>query len=324
MMGPVLQIAVLVGMTHVFRALANALGPRHSGLLMGLPTTTALVLVSCGAERGVDEAALASEACLTGLVAASTLPLAYARALGAGWDVPRSALAGVLGYLVVALGLWWVPSLGAEGCVGVAAIGLAGLCRLARRLRLKHKPDATITGRPVDRVALMLGRTAVPVLYVLLIRILRRLAGPVGAGRFVTFPGGSLAVLITTHLESGPGTAARMASAMPAGGLGMLAFLTGFRYGCPAFGLGWGTILGYAASIAVILLIQRVTLHESAPTRDRRRISPLTHRWRLLIHWAARVSVRIDTPSPRAGRLARAGIRISPRRFSPRFEPLHA
>ncbi len=324
MTGPILQIAVLVGMTHVFRALANALGPRHSGLLMGLPTTTALVLVSCGAERGVDEAAIASEACLTGLVAASTLPLAYARAIGAGWNVPRSALAGVLGYLVVALGLWWVPSLGASGCVTVAALGLAGLCRLARRLRLKNKPDSTIAGRPVARVALMLGRTAIPVFYVLLIRTLRQLAGPVGAGRFVTFPGGSLAVLITTHLESGPGTAARMASAMPLGGLGMLAFLTVFRFACPAFGLGWGTAAGYASSIAVIFLIQRLTLHESAAASDRRLVSPLADRWRLLIHWAARVSVRIDTPSPRIGRLARRSVGFPSRRFSPRFEALHA
>jgi hypothetical protein len=282
------------------------------------------VLVTCGLERGVDEATTASEVCLTGLVAASTLPLAYARAIGAGWGVPQSAFAGVMGYLVVAFGLWWVPSLGASGCVGVAAVGLAWLCRLAGRLRLKNKPDSTITGRPVDQVALMLGRTAVPVFYVVLIRTLRRLAGPIGAGRFVTFPGGSLAVLVTTHLESGPGTAARMASAMPAGGLGMLAFLTAFRYGCPAFGLGWGTVLGYAAAIVVIFLIQRLTLHESTPASETRRISPLADRWRLMIHWAARVNVRIDTPSPRLGRLARTGVRLPRRRFSPRFEPLHA
>ena len=40
MIGPLVQITVMVGLTHGFRALERLVGPRRSGLLMGLPSTT--------------------------------------------------------------------------------------------------------------------------------------------------------------------------------------------------------------------------------------------------------------------------------------------
>jgi hypothetical protein len=42
---------------------------------------------------------------------------------------------------------------------------------------------------------------------------------------------------------------------LPAGNLGMVAFLAAFRFGCPSFGLTWGTFLGYLASLAILALV---------------------------------------------------------------------
>ena len=256
MIGPMLQMAALVGMTNGFRALGRWLGPRRSGLLMGLPSTTALVLVGCGLERGTREATLAAETCLTGLVAAAALPLVFARSIGAGGGVVRSALAGVLGYFAVALGLWWLPRLGAPGCAAGAGAGLFVLCRAAGRIRLSDRDDAGPWAGGPPTAWTLASRTAVPALYFVAIRALRAVAGSGWSGRFITFPGATLAVLVATHLEAGPRSAGRLAAALPFGNLGMLAFLTAFRFGSPSLGLGWGTAVGYLAAFSALAAVE--------------------------------------------------------------------
>lgn len=253
--GPLVQIGVLVFMTHGFRALGRRLGPQRGGLVMGLPSTTAMVLLSCAAERGVGDASLAAEAALAGLVAAVSLPLAYARAARRGWPFPAAAVAGVFGYLAVAAGSWWLPRLGAAGCAVGAAAGLSAACLLGRRVGLVSGRAGTPArgGRPGPARRGAASRTLIPALYVLAARLLGALAGPLGTGRLLTFPGMSLAVLASTHAESGAETACRLAVAMPVGSLGTLAFLTVFRFGCPRLGLGWGTAAGYAAALVVLL-----------------------------------------------------------------------
>lgn len=256
MIGALVQIALLVGVTHMTRALIRRVGPRWGGLCMGVPTTTALVLVGAGIERGLDDATAAAEACLAGLAAASSLPVAYARAASMGWRSRAAGAAAVAAYGVVAAGLWWLPGVGAVGCLAVAGAGVILACLLARRVGY---PGETAPGLRPEAGALesscgwgVACRSAVPTVHAVSIGALRALAGTSCAGRFMTFPGTSLAVLVTTHLESGPVSACRLASAMPVGNLGMLAFLTAFRFGCPGLGLGWGTAIGYAAAVAVL------------------------------------------------------------------------
>src|SRR5439155_11050658 len=102
MSGPLGQITMLMVMTSALRALGRWAGPRRSGLLLGLPSTTAMALLGCALERGADEATGTAELCLAGLVAAAALPLAYGRATGAGWRAPGAAAAAVAGYAAVA------------------------------------------------------------------------------------------------------------------------------------------------------------------------------------------------------------------------------
>ncbi len=258
MIGPLAQMVILVAMTHGFRALGGWVSPRRGGLLMGLPSTTALVLVGCGLEHGLDEATAAAEACLVGLVAAAALPLAYAAAAAAGWRAHLATAAAAAGYAVVSAGLFWVPKPGTAGCVILAAAGVAGACRLGARVRAGGGGEKG-QGRTLSAVERFGCRTAVPAAYVLSVRALSALAGPGLAGRFITFPGGSLAVLVTTHLEAGPATACRMAAAMPTGGLVMLAFLTSFRFGCPGLGLGWGTTAAFATAAATLAVVGSLT-----------------------------------------------------------------
>lgn len=309
MFGPLIQMTSLVGLTHGFRLLARWLGPRRSGLLMGLPSTTAFVLVTCGMERGLDEAAGAAEACLPGLVAAATVPVAFGRMMAGGWGLFPSAFMAVFAYVSVALGLCWVPGMGLEGCVMFAGLGLLTACHLAGRIRprLSEPIPARAARRPLPPGWQLAYRTAVPMLYFAGMWVLRTTVGTDWARSFITFPGMSLAVLMATHIESGPTIARRLAAAMPSGSLGMLAFLTFFRMGCPRMGLGWGTLFSYSAAVIVLLLIETITIPrgvtglavKSRPGRAAW-LSPLPS-------WLRDVLVlKSDRPRPRC--------------FSPRFE----
>ncbi len=157
---------------------------------MGLPSTTALVLVGFGLREGVNEAATASEACLASLLAAASVPLAYAKAASVGWRWPAASGAAMLGYTATAAALWWLPSTGATGCAAAALLGLAFACQLARRVPLGAARVAGVDrpARPAGTGGSFAARTAVPVVYFSALQTLRWLAGTAVSERFITFP----------------------------------------------------------------------------------------------------------------------------------------
>ena len=284
---------------------------------MGLPSTTAIALVACGVESGLEEATVASEACLVGLVAATSLPLSYAVAVAAGRRVTAAAASAILIYAAIAAGLRWVPRAGPFTSMLIASVGLATACRLAWRIQELLDPPSGHAKRPPASFLALAGRTAVPFVYVGLTRTLRGVAGTALSGRFITFPGGSLALLITTHLEAGPASACRLAVSMPVGGLGMLAFLSAFRFGCPLLGLGWGIALGYAAASATLLTVEFLGRGTgiSEANRLRSAFNPGLQRLRV---WAA--SLRIDRGGAASSRFLTR--RMGARGFSPGLEAL--
>ena len=279
----IIQVAVLVAMTHAIRALGRIAGPTRCGLILGLPSSSAVMLVFLGRERGVAEASGAAESCLLGLIAAVTLALVYARAAGAGWRLPWAPAAGVAGYLGMAAALRCLPPTGAAGCVAASALGVLAACRLSR-----GRPVAGGASRwsAVSKGRALALRTAVPAALVVLIRTIGSIGGAAWAGLFITFPGMSLAVLTATHLESGPSAACRLARAIPPGNLGMIAFLAAFRFALPRCGLAWGAAFAYATALATLVAIEGL----ARPARPSRSPAPARPRPRL----AARFSPRIE------------------------------
>jgi hypothetical protein len=326
------QIALLIGLTHAFRALVVRLGPRRSALLMGLPTSTAVMLVCCGLEQGVEETAGTSEACLLGMAAAAALPLIYAGMISRGWGLPWAPLASVIGFLAT-MGVLRLASNG--GPLAALAVGLLGVgiaCRIARRmLPTCGPPQREHTGGRI-RLAnrwMMLSRSTVPAVSYLAVRELRRVAGPSWSGQFITFPGASLGVLVSTHLEQGPGAVLRMALEMPAGAFGMIAFLSVFRFGCPWLGLGWGTALGYVAAIGTLAAVDGLGLRSARGASVRRKPGTSFARPRMMarrsIDRTREAAFRIDL-LPHRGRprttVRRRHGKLRRPRFSPRIEML--
>ena len=240
------KCVVLIAVVHGLRAVGRRIGPRASGLILGLPSSTAIILLLCGRERGCSVASEMAEASLLGLVAAVTLPLAYAQAVGRGWRLPGSIAAAVAGYFAVALGLGCLQPGAVYKCLGISLGAIVFASYLARRIHIAIDTPARFT-RSVRWSALV--RTVIPAAYVLLVGIAGSAASPSCAGLVSTFPSMSTVLLIVTHLEEGPAEASRIAKALPLANLSTAAFLAAFRFVCPVFGLGWGTFFGYAVAL---------------------------------------------------------------------------
>ena len=250
-----IRFAILVGMTHGFRALGRLAGPRWGGLVLGLPCSTAMLLIGYGLERGTEHAVGTAEASLLGLVAAVAMPLVYAQAVGSGWRLPGAVSAAVVAYLVVAAGVSRAVDGGAVTCLALSTMAVltachvAGRIRVARERRRRHAPS---------RLWVLGCRMLVPMAYLGFVITVQDSAGNLLAGLLSTFPGMSLTVLVVTHLEAGPVVASRLARALPPGNLSMISFLAVFRFGCPQLGLAWGMVFGYAAALVTLVVVERI------------------------------------------------------------------
>jgi hypothetical protein len=228
--------------------------PRWAGLALGLPCSTAVALIGGASDRGIDYAVAMSSNSLIGLAGAVALPMAYARAVLRGWRLPWAVLLGVATYLVLTLSAGQIlpdsglARLGLAFLAVISAIGIGSRIAVAEELNL-HSP------RELPRAPVRLLRTLVPIACLCGSLLLGEMLGAQVAGLMSTFPGMTLTVLIVTHLESGSDSALKMARALPAGNLGMVAFLAAFRFGCPSFGLVWGTVLGYSSALAVLIVV---------------------------------------------------------------------
>jgi hypothetical protein len=254
------QLAILASsivLTHAVRVATRLAGPRRGALALGLPSTTALALVGCGLEGGSDDAAVMAEACLLGLVAATVLPLAYARVADLRRRPAWAVAAAVASYLLVAGCLGQVPSPGPVGCLGLATAAVLMACHLTQRPPGGDDPPS----RPApSAIRALLLRTSTPAACLLAVTALRDAAGPRWAGLLGPFPGLTLAALVTAHLESGPAEAARMARALPPGNLGTVAFLAAFRFVGPQAGMVQGVMSGYAAALATLVAVDAMAV----------------------------------------------------------------
>jgi hypothetical protein len=255
MCGLIVKCAVLVVLIHIFRALGQFAGPRYSGLALGLPSTTAVVLIFCGCEQGSLAATQMADSGLLGLVAAVALPLAFIGSVRLGLRLWGAIAMSVGGYAVVAAGLGCLPATGVLPRVSLAAAALLGAAMWVRDRVQPTEEEDRQTVR-LSRFRTMVLRTATPVLYLLALAIAQQLAGPSWAGLVSTFPSLSLVVLIVTYLESGPPEASRIAAVLPSGNTSTLAFLAVFRLVCSEAGVAWATLAGYGAAVGVLIAIE--------------------------------------------------------------------
>jgi hypothetical protein len=324
MCGLLLKCAALIVMVHGFRVIGRIAGPRWSALALGLPSTTAIVLILCGSERGNSAAIDMADSSLLGLTAAVALPLAYAQAVRLGWSFSASFAAAIAGYLFIATSLGCLPAIGTLSRIGIAFSAILAATHWARRI---PSPGGACAGTSLSTFQAMAARTAIPAIYGLMLGMVQRMAGPAWAGLLSTFPSMSLVVLAVTHLEAGPAETSRIAKVLPAGNATTLGFLVAFRVVSPAIGLGGGTIAGYAAALLALLMIEgfvwRPTFLHVNLTEALSIWRPHNTSWRIVCQTGLRRAVfRAETHIQRGPRYL---IRRKPRHrgdFAPLFETL--
>jgi hypothetical protein len=245
--GLLFKCLVLIAVIHLLRVAGRQIGPRGSGLILGLPSSTVVLLVLRGLEQGTGGAMAMAQASLLGLAAAVAMPLVYSQAVRWGWRLPGAMGSAVAGYVAIALGLGCLNLDGASECLAVSLGAILLASRAAGRIALPRGVRAG--SRPSNR-AIAIVRAAVPVLYVLLMGMTCEAASPGWAGLVSTFPGLSTVVLAVTHLEEGPAQASRIARTLPPANLSTAAFLVAFRCTCPVLGLGWAAVLGIMVALA--------------------------------------------------------------------------
>jgi len=312
-----MKSALLIAVIHGLRAVGRRIGPRASGLLLGLPSSTAIVLFLGGRERGCAVAAEMAEASLLGLVAAVSLPLAYVQAARRDWRLPAVMAASVAAYLAVASGLGSLQFRGPFECVGLAFGAIALASYRIGRIDVASEGRSGFIRSPRWSA---LVRTTVPAVYVLLVGLAGEAASPSWSGLVSTFPSMSTVVLAVTHLEEGPAAASRIAKALPLANLSTAVFLTVFRFGCPAFGLGWGMLCGYAAAMTSLAAMEWAFRRGGLSRLSRSRCWRRPDLTPALEPWLRRAGLRPDVRSA-PGHFQRHGMDRR-KRFAPRVETL--
>jgi hypothetical protein len=246
----VVKLLLVVVVAHGARAAGALAGPRWGGLLLGLPTSTGIVLFCLAREQGLSFAMQATGPSVLGQAVAVVFATGFALGAGRGWRLPALLLAAVTGYLLAAGAFWWVGPPELSVALPVSALIIALGCLADRR-------GPAAVGRPA-RPALpwpaSLGlRTVLPVACVLAVTHLAEHLGPQGAGLLSAFPSTLLAVLAVTYLEDGRAAAAQTARAFPQGQFSTLAFLLVFWLAGPSAGLGGAIGLGSAAALLTLL-----------------------------------------------------------------------
>ncbi len=251
----VLKCATLIAVIYGLRLIGRRMGTRACGLILGLPSSTAILLVLCGREKGTVPALEMADASLLGLIAAVSLPLAFAQAVRRGWKLPAVLAAAVGAYVAVACGLGFVHPVESIERLAISCGSILLASYVASRIGLPA--EAPPQAPPTDRWTAAV-RAIIPSTYVLIVGLVGVFGGPRGAGLVSTFPSMSTVVLAVTHLEEGAASASRIARTLPAANLSTVAFLAAFRFGCPGLGLTWGTLFGYLAALISLAAIESI------------------------------------------------------------------
>ncbi|MHB1559660.1 MAG: hypothetical protein ACYC61_19605 [Isosphaeraceae bacterium] len=314
-----LKCAILITVIHMLRQLGRRFGPRASGMLLGLPSTTAVLLLLCGHEKGIDAASEMADAGLLGLIAAAALPVGFASALGRGRNLPAAIATAIGAYVFAALGLGYLrPVERVDGLV-LAIASIAAATLVVSRVRA---PAHGFSRRRRSRRASALIRTVLPTSCLATASVLTSVASPGWSGLIGTFPSISTAFLAVTYLEDGSVAAIRVARVLPPTSLSTAAFLGAFRFAAPRLGLAWGMVFGYCAAFIVLGIIESALVLVRHRTDRRSSLARNVADREVIWDWTARVlrhrAWARPGPSPRSLR----GIRTRRRRFAPRLEIL--
>jgi hypothetical protein len=250
------KILVSVLMVVILSLIAEWAGPRVAGIASGYPLGAAISLFFIGLEISPAFAARSAIYTAAGLAATVAFVGGYLAGLrlAEGRRRPSALILAVLpaiaayGMAAGALSLvtvnWVSSSLIAMGSIIAAN-------RLFRRI-----PDTTI--RQTIRLSLWvtLLRAFFAALVILLITGAARLVGPDWAGLFSAFPITMLPLLVIIQFTYEPAHVRTVIKNVPRGLGALLIYTLVVAASYEDQGIGWGTVLGYLAATAYLVILE--------------------------------------------------------------------
>jgi hypothetical protein len=257
-------LVAVVGLSLI----AEHVSPRIAGVLAGFPHGIAIVLYFIGVEQGADFAALAAVFAIGGLSANVFLAYVYHRfCRDTAWaNLARATLSSVAGFLVFAACLRPLNL----GPLAGALVTLAVLA--AVRLLLRAEGGGGIVTKPRIRLGDVILRASLAAAIVLTITGLSGLVGPSWSGLLAGFPVVTFPLLLIIHRKHGPAPIATIVRNYPFGLTSLVVYTLAVSLAFPTWGMGWGTVAGFAA--ATVYLLVAGALAERWQARARAVIGP--------------------------------------------------
>ena len=246
----VVTMIVVVGLSLI----AEHASARLAGILAGSPHGIAIVLYFIGVEQGTEFAARASIYAIGGLTATVLFVYVYFRLCRRrGWSgVVLASVGGIAAFfgcasVVHRLALDPVPA----GVLAVAMILV--VWALMRRVENVSISRAVRIGR-ID----ILLRAALATAMVLGITGVAHAIGPDWSGLLAGFPTVSLPLLLIIHVRYGGEPVATIIKNFPFGLTALVVFTITVSFAYPAFGMGLGTLAGFAAAATYLVGVSAI------------------------------------------------------------------
>ena len=241
------SILAVVGLSLV----AEHVSARVAGVLSGYPLGSAIALFFIGVEQGEAFAAEAAVHTLAGFSASLVLVFCYLHASKPlqRFHLPVAALAGVGGFLLASALLQQLSlALLGGGLVTLAAIGLFGY--LFRRI-----DNASLGERVKFSRGVLLFRALMAAATVLLITGIAGWIGPAWSGLLSAFPITLFPFMLILHHSYGKAVVYTVIKNYPMGLGALLCYTLTVAFGYRLWGLGWGTLAGFAVATGYLYLL---------------------------------------------------------------------
>ena len=251
-----IKVLVSIVIVVLLSMIAEWAGPRVAGIASGYPLGAAISLFFLGLENGAGFAAAGALYTAAGLAATVAFVAGYLMGLRlAGrrrrWTAVTTSIAlGLAAYALAAGILSRVP------VNPVSAPLIASAVIFSAGWGFRRIPDVKIRERIRLGYRVAFVRAGFAAAVILTITTLAEMIGPRWAGIFSAFPITMLPLLVIIHATYQPAHVRTIIKNVPRGLGSLVVYAMVIAAAYPRTGIGWGTLLGYLAATAYLVVLE--------------------------------------------------------------------
>lgn len=249
------KILVAVCMVVGLSVIAERISPRWAGIISGYPLGSAISLFFIGYEVGPEFAGRSALYNIVGLTATQVFAYAYYRTARCVQAAPKAltivaaSVGGLIGYFAAVAVLRPIP------VTPLSAVLITGGFILFFDRLFRSVENVRIVDRGAVGPAVLLVRALFAAVLVILITSTAGIVGPQWAGLFSAFPVTLFPFMLIIHITYRNEHVYTVVKYLPRGLGSLLVYSLVVSAAYPALGVGWGTLIAYAAATAYLVLI---------------------------------------------------------------------